>query len=977
MPGSPIEVFYSYAHEDELLRIELEKHLSLLRQQGLIAGWHDRHILAGTDWVQAIDTHLERATVILLLVSADFLASDYCYSIEVQRALERHEAKLARVIPVLLRPVEWQGAPFAHLQVLPSNAKAITIWNNQDEAFMDVAAGLRSVIKEVSQLAVSTPSSFPHVWNLPYLRNPFFTGRDEILTLLHNNYAANSVAASLQRAQAISGLGGIGKTQVALEYAYRYGREYECALWIRATTRDALSTDFITIANLLQLSEKNEKNLSVVIEAVKQWLAIHTRWLLILDNVDDLELVHNFLLSRGSGHILLTTRMQTMSGIAKLIEVEIMTPEEGALFLLRRANIIEPDAQLEHVSEADRTQAMAISKVLGGLPLALDQAGAYIEETASSLSEYTVLYNTQRTALLRERGGFAIDHPESVATTWSLSFAKLSAANPATIELLRLLVFLHPDAIPEEIMTEGASELGIILQPIADNPFSLNAVIRELLRYSLIRRNPSAKTVSIHRLLQAILKDEMDEATQRLWAERAVRAVNRAFPHTGFAMWQRCQRSLPHAQACAILINHWKFAFPGASRLLHLTGFYLYARGQYTDAEPFLLQALKMREQILDPQHPDIATSLNNLAGLYQVQGKYTQAEPLYLRALEIQEQVLGPNHASVATSLNDVATLYRLQGRFVEADQLFQRALLLREQVLGSGHPDIACSFSDLASLYYDQGKYDQAEPLFQRALAIREQALGAQHPEVAAALNNLALLYVAQKKYAQAEPLYQRALVTRKQILGPKHPDIATSLNNLAGLYIYQGKYHLAIPLLEESLAIREGTLGPEHPRVAGSLSNLANLYLAQSNYAQAEPLLQRSLIIREQLLGVRHPDVAITLRNLAQLYRAQQQYAQAEALYLRALSIQETTLGSRNPLVMQTLKDMAELYRDQGEYTQAEPLYQRALAMREQEPGQYNSDLISILESYAVFLQQDRRIEAAEQVLLRIQELRTKEG
>src|SRR5712691_1471711 len=144
MPGSatPVEVFYSYAHEDETFRNELEKHLSLLRRQGLITAWHDRHILPGIDWAQAIDEHLERASVILLLISADFLASDYCYGIEMQRALQRHQANEARVIPILLRPVDWKDAPFARLQVLPTNAKPITAWNNQDEAFADVAADI-------------------------------------------------------------------------------------------------------------------------------------------------------------------------------------------------------------------------------------------------------------------------------------------------------------------------------------------------------------------------------------------------------------------------------------------------------------------------------------------------------------------------------------------------------------------------------------------------------------------------------------------------------------------------------------------------------------------------------------------------------------------------------------------------------------------------------------------------------------------
>ena len=179
----------------------------------------------------------------------------------------------------------------------------------------------------------------------------------------------------------------------------------------------------------------------MIIEAVKRWLALHGRWLLIFDNVDDIKLVSPFLPARSHGHVLLTTQAQALSRIARKVAVDVMTPEEGALFLLRRANIIEPDAQLDSVDETDRAQAIAIAELLGSLPLALDQAGAYIEETASSLSDYITLYNTERAQLLRERGGFALDHPESVVTTWQLSFEKISATNPAAGDLLRFFAY--------------------------------------------------------------------------------------------------------------------------------------------------------------------------------------------------------------------------------------------------------------------------------------------------------------------------------------------------------------------------------------------------------------------------------------------------------------------------------------------------------------------------------------------------------
>src|SRR6266571_2896146 len=198
MPGSstPVEVFYSYAHKDEPFRAELENHLSLLRRQGLITVWHDRHILPGTHWAQAIDEHLERASIILLLISADFLASDYCYGVEMKRVLERHQANEARVIPILLRSVDWKDAPFAYLQALPTDAKPISTWRNRDAAFTDIAAGIRRVIEDLSSLAASAPrAALPPVWNVPYSRNSFFIGREELLARLRRQLQTGQATA--------------------------------------------------------------------------------------------------------------------------------------------------------------------------------------------------------------------------------------------------------------------------------------------------------------------------------------------------------------------------------------------------------------------------------------------------------------------------------------------------------------------------------------------------------------------------------------------------------------------------------------------------------------------------------------------------------------------------------------------------------------------------------------------------------------
>jgi hypothetical protein len=518
-PSSPtanaLTLFYAYAHEDEPLRNALDKQLTILKRQGHLSTWYDRDISAGTEWHQEIDTHLDSADLILLLVSADFLASDYCYSIEIERAMQRHDTKAALVIPVLLRPtLGWEDAPFGRLQALPTDGRAITSWPIRDEALLHVAQGIRTAVKELqtkrtamqpSAATTITSSTGPlapasTLWNVPFARNPFFTGRDAILTDLHSTLTSTQRAAITQP-QAISGLGGIGKTQAAIEYAYRYQDDYQAVLWVRSSTHEELITDLVAIATLLHLPEQDVSDQSTIVNTVKRWFETHSKWLLIFDNADELDLLRAFLPRGNRGHILLTTRAQSMSGLAHKVPVARMEPAEGALLLLRRAGLIAHDATVEDATETDRTRAVTLVQELDGLPLALDQAGAYIEETRSSLSGYLNLYQAQRAKLLAWRGGRAFEHPAPVTTTWSLSFEKVEAANPAASELLRLCAYLSADSIPEEIIIQGAEDLGPVLGPVVADSFALNLVIRELLNYSLVERDPEAHTLSIHRLV--------------------------------------------------------------------------------------------------------------------------------------------------------------------------------------------------------------------------------------------------------------------------------------------------------------------------------------------------------------------------------------------------------------------------------------------------------------------------------------------
>src|SRR6266487_337154 len=777
-----VEVFCSYAHEDEVWLRKLETHLSLLRRQGLLSLWHDRLIVPGTNWAQAIDVHLETASVILLLVGDYFFAYEYCIGNEMKRALKRQEDGSAVVIPILISETNWRDAPFVHLQALPTDAKPLTTWPDEETALIDVAAGIRRAVETLPLLAASAPrAALPPIWNIPYPRNPFFLGRETELAQVRSHLQRDQTTA-LSQPQAISGLGGVGKTQIAVEYAYRYHQDYQAILWLSADAREALISGYIANAHLLNLPQKDEQDQTKIVQAF-------LRWLTILDNADELMLVREFLPPGFSGHLLLTTRAQVIGRLAQRIEVNMMDPDVGILLLLRRAGLVAHDALLEEASPSDCATAREITKELGGLPLALDQAGAYIEETSCSLADYLSLYRTRRAELLSRRGGYVDDHPEPVAATWSLSFQKVEQKSPIAADLLRLCAFLFPDVIPEKIITKGAVCLGPYLSIIASDLLYFNDAILILRNYSLIQRDSSI--LRIHRLVQVVLRDAMDDHKQQEWILRIAKAISDTFPDmTSPENWQLCEQYLPNMLICIEQAKNEYIDMLNIAKLHSQAGVYLHARGQYSEAGLHLEKALKIREEQLGLNHQETASSLNDLGGFYRTQARYREAELSLLQALQIREQLLGPNDLDVAQSLHILGELYRAQSRYEEAEPLLQRALQIREQKLDPWHPDLASSLVVLALLYRTSGEYRRAEPLQQRALWIREQKLGLDHPETALSLNILGGLYRALGRYKEAEPLLQRALQIREQKLGLNHPETAQSLNSVAKLYDGQGK-------------------------------------------------------------------------------------------------------------------------------------------------------------------------------------------
>jgi hypothetical protein len=601
-------IFVSYSHKDREWLERLQVHLKPLERDGLFEFWDDTRIQTGDEWRQEINDALNSAAAAVLLISADFVASDFIAAEELPPLLAAAQKEGVKILPLILSPSRFEKIEsLSRFQsVNPPSKPLIKLGKGEQEEYLvKLSDDVLGAVKEAR-----TKSDKPErmrIFNVPFPQNKFFTGRGDILNALHTGFASG------ERVQALNGLGGIGKTQTALEYAYLHEQEYQVVLWANANSRESLLTDFATMATLLDLPEKDAQDQSEAVGAAKRWLKDNIAWLLILDNADEIEMAQEFTPSGQNGHILLTSRAHNMGVIAAGNQLEKMISTEGALFLLRRLRKIDKDKSLDSAADELRAQAESLSNAVDGLPLALDQAAAFIEEKPSTLKEYLALYQSERKELLKRQGRLVKDRP-SVSATFSLAFKKVGDDNPAASDLLRLCAFLEADSIPEEIFSRGAKELGATFGPVAESPLGLSDAIEEAARFSLLRRNPEINTLSLHRLVQAVPRDEMDDDTRQMWAERAVRAVNEVFPSVEYPTWPLCSRLIAHAQSLTSLIEKYSFDFPEAARLLDQAGYYLNERAQYAEAEPLFVRALAIREKALGAEHLVVANSLNSLA---------------------------------------------------------------------------------------------------------------------------------------------------------------------------------------------------------------------------------------------------------------------------------------------------------------------------------------------------------------------------
>lgn len=642
---------------------------------------------------------------------------------------------------------------------------------------LELARQLQLGSQETRQLLEASLTALSAYWYVPYPRNPFFTGREKLLQALHARIT-ETVGASCY---ALSGLGGVGKTQTALEYAYLHAEEYSAVFWCNASTRDTLLISFQAVARALQFSPGLRRE-NEFISSVLHWLTNHSGWLLLFDNAEDLALLQEFLPLARSGAILLTTCLTTLQGLGHIVQLQPFTVVEGRAFLAGRLwpNELSPVLLGKQEPDAHFFETDALVEMLGGLPLALDQAATYIEETQCGPGEFLHLLDVHPADLFQHQVSIA-GHSLSVFKTFQVSIARVQGKQTGAVELLTLCAFLAGESIPEEMISQGAPFLDSDLCSLLTEPLRRNAALRDLLSYSLIGRSARGKLLTMHRLVQMVVRENLSQEERSLWIVMVTRMLEALFPldlsHENY--WQRCEWLLPHVYTALSHAEQWSvIAHPIALLSAKVAG-YLLARTRYEEAESFGVRARDILEELDELSHPDKIYVLSILATLFSAQGRYMQAQQLLQQAIQVNkhhnECHLEHRYQSYAAyCLSKLAALYAEQSRKEEAETLFQQALHSSQLLLvkEAEHSLLAASFSELAQLCVKWGQLQQAEELFQQAIQLCEQSLtGAQSPYLAISLTNLTSLYFKQGRYEEAQALSQHFIRLERQGLQVKH--------------------------------------------------------------------------------------------------------------------------------------------------------------------------------------------------------------
>lgn len=701
---------------------------------------------------------------------------------------------------------------------------------------------------------VPLPASTPR----PKL-TPRFTGREELLIACRATLVE-------QRRLALAGLGGVGKTQLALAYVERFRQEYAVVWWLRAEENVALNDDYLGLAAAHGVPIDTGGPLAQQIETIRRWLEERDNWLLVFDNVETEELVDGYLPQRRSGHVLVTTRNQHWRNATATI-VPPWKRSESIAFLAPPAG---------QGNDAD-----ALAAFLGDLPLALDQASSYMQETATSLRDYLALLRS-RTADVLALGSLS-NYPRTVASTWLASVAALRKELPIAHELLNLCAFLTPEGIPHSLLRSWSPDHPRKLRPLHEDRIVYNRAVSILSRYSLLQA--SADGLTVHRLVQTLARQSLSPAERRRHAATAVTYVEQAFPLDVAAVdhWSTCDALMPHALTAAAHAATENVSLRRVTAVYARVGEYLRIQGRYEQALEVLGEAVTILRRPHDFTSPDLPEILVRVGMVLRASGRLTESLAALEEAIQLEEAGRSAEHPRVAVTLNAAGTVLRGMGSFDRARDFHARALTILEAALGDDHPACATTLNNIGNVERCVGNVEAARQAHLRAVDIREAALGVRHPDVATSLNNLSNAYADAGDFLAARRCVERAVEIDSEALGPNHPALAADLINHGVILHELGHSEEASRTLERALTINEALLGERHPDVAVILNNLAVVRQALGEPEQAKALLTRALSIMEEAGG--GPDLAATLHNLGRANAALGDPTAAQDAYRRS--------------------------------------------------------------------------------------------
>jgi hypothetical protein len=767
---------------------------------------------------------------------------------------------------------------------------------------------------------------------IPFERNPRFVGRKTQLQQVESKIFAEGQS---QKA-AIIGLGGVGKTQIALELTYRAREKYpECSIfWIQATSMESIEKSYMSISQ--QLDMKNVKPQDVK-HRVQSYLSEEstTRWLLVFDNADDADMwmspsggdekpLRDYLPRGPKGFTLFTARNRQLA--TKLVGADVVTTNEMDSTTAKdlfRASLIQKDLVDDELAEA-------LLEQLCYLPLAIVQAASYINENDISLGMYISLLNEQETDMIEllsrdfEDEWRYAEVKNPVTATWLISFQQIHKMNPTAADYLSMMSCINHRDIPPAFL------------PDEDSRIKQQSALGVLKAYSFITVRRGNEFIDLHRLVHLASRNRLrNENALGDWMLKTGGRINEVFPtddHKNRKIWREY---LPHAQSMLRdrELQHWT---EDITLLAERVAQCLYSDGRFFEAQAVCQRIIDERRESIPSTDERGLRVVDLMASICWQQGQWKESENLNRQLMETRREILGPNHPETLKSMTGLAASYWSQGRWDEAKELDLSVIRIRKEVLGPEHPQTLISMNNMALSYQYKGQWKDAEELQVQVVETRKRVLGPEHPQTLTSMNNLALTYRNQQRLKEAEDLQVSVTEARKRVLGREHPDTLVAINQLAATYQTQKRWEEAEGLQLQVMEISKQSLGPEHPDTLTAMHNLAVTYRNQQRATEAVELQLKVMQTRSRVQGAMHPDTLISMHSLALSYYDQHKLKEAEEIQLTVVKAKKKVLGSEHHSTLLSMERLSHTWKSMGRNVSAAVLLKDCLRLREKVLG-----------------------------------------